>query len=76
MPDKDDDEYLSAGEQFAFSEARDVALRYVFEDYPARDVGQGILIAALVAFRKTLTDTEISTILYQFADDHAVPSRG
>jgi hypothetical protein len=72
MTDKNEDENPTAGEQFAFSEARDLALRCIAEGYPALDVGRGIFIAALVAFRKALPDTEISKILYEYADDYAV----
>jgi hypothetical protein len=72
MSDTNNDEYPSAGEQFAFGKARALALRCITEGYPALDVGRGIFIAALVAFRETLTDTEISKLLYEYADDYAV----
>jgi hypothetical protein len=72
MSDANDDEYPSAGEQFAFGEARTLALRCIAEGYPAIDVGRGIFIAALVAFKQTLTDTEIAKLLYEYADDYAV----
>ena len=72
MSDTNDDEYPNPEEQFAFGKAHALVLRCIAEGYPPLAVGRGIFIAALVAFRKTLSDTEIAKLLYEYADDYAV----
>jgi hypothetical protein len=66
-----EDEYPSAEEQFAFSQAHDLIQRCISEGFPAIEIGKGLLVASLVAFRKQLPEIEISKLLYEYADDYA-----
>ena len=70
MPDTD--HHLTPDEQHAFSLAWELLSRLVTEDnIPPAVAGKSLLVTALSAFRKDLSDEEIAAILYKYADAYA-----
>ena len=72
MTEDEDGDYPTPDEQHAFSEAHDLIRRLIEADnLSAVDVGNGFLVAALSCLRKALPETEVSLLLFKYADDYA-----
>jgi|GEM_PF-3916445 len=66
------DEFLTPDEQHAFTLAWELLIRLIEEDrIPPSVAGKSLLVTALSAFRKDLSDQDISAILYKYADAYA-----
>jgi hypothetical protein len=69
----DEDDYPTAAEQRAFSEAEDLAARLRREmGYDQGEIGKGLLVSALSQLRKSIGNEATAELLYQAADDYAV----
>jgi len=61
----------SVGEQGAFSEVHDLITKWEKDSrYPLKELGIGVLGAALVCLRKAISDKEIAELLYERADQY------
>ena len=70
---EDKDQYLTAAEQAAFSEANDIAKRLREKDgFKQLEIGKGLLTCAVSELRKSIGNEATAELLYQFADDYAV----
>lgn len=72
----EEDEYPSAAQQNAFSEAVDLAKRLRKEmGYDQGEIGRGFLISALNQLHRSVGNEETAKLLYEAADDYAVRNR-
>ena len=72
MTDHENDDRPTPDEQFAFTQANELVRRLVeVDELSASDVGNGILIAALSCLRKAMPETDVSRLLYEYADNYA-----
>lgn len=72
MTEDSDDEGPSAAEQHAFSDAHALIRHLVeVEGLPPVDVGTGVLIAAISRLRKSMSETDLAALFYEYADDYA-----
>ncbi|HRK71961.1 MAG TPA: hypothetical protein PLA85_10255 [Micropepsaceae bacterium] len=65
------DEDLPVGQQRAFSDAYVLVHELLNQGVSPKEVGHGILVAALCALRKSMSEKDVAMFLYQYADDYA-----